>query len=352
MDKEIKGLSLRHCSLILCLVLATVPGCLGSQQPIALPEASSARLSPAVALRTSASWTAPEAKNADLLYIASEVKEKTNRDHVLIFTYPNGKLVGDLSGFYYPIYGLCIDKTGDVFVADLNGGEVREYAHGSAKPILTLQTHGAPFGCAIDPTTGDLAVPLFCDGPSGSCYSEGTILIYPKARERPKRLTDPNIAQPYFSTYNSAGDLFINGLAGAFYTGTYDELAHGSSSFVNLTLKKLPKAEQPGGIQWSGGDLAVAPIAAGNAIYGYHISGSLGTRISVANLAGVPPHHGVVGFWVQGKTLIAPEWNIRARQGIGQVQLFSYPSGGKPIATINHVFYFPTAAAVSLAPRH
>ena len=60
-------------------------------------------------------------------------------------------------------YGECVDKAGDVFVADFGGNTgtpaILEYAHGGTKPIATLSDPGYyPESCSIDPTTGNLAV--------------------------------------------------------------------------------------------------------------------------------------------------------------------------------------------------
>jgi sugar lactone lactonase YvrE len=96
----------------------------------------------------------PEAKSEDLLYVAN-TGSNSSRDcgSVTIYTYPQGKLVGKLKGFNRP-NGLCVDKAGDVFVANFSGETMVEYVHGDTKPIETLADDGTPNGCAIDPTTG------------------------------------------------------------------------------------------------------------------------------------------------------------------------------------------------------
>lgn len=333
-------------------VAALLSGCGGAQPPIGASGAMPQSRAIVAHADRAGSWMLPEANKENLLYVASAASAKANHERILIFTYPQGKLVGQLTGFSYPMYGLCINHARDLFVADFYGQEVREFAPGGTNPILTLHTHGSPFGCAVDPTNGDLAVMNWCDGPIGSCFNDGTVLIYAKGRGKPRKLTDPNISSTSFCTYDGSGDLFLNGLASAFYTDTYDELPRGKSTFVTLALEKVPEGQQPGGIQWSDGALAVAPAAGDNLIYRYEISGSRGARLGVTKLGAVPFRNGVIGFWVQKQTLVAPEWNIKARQGIGRVQFFQYPSGGKPISTIDHAFYFPTAAVVSLAARH
>ncbi len=288
------------------------------------------------------------AKNQALLYVADDSNGSGGPGQVLIFTYPQGVFVGKLTGFQNLIYGLCVDKTGDLFATDFWGQDVQVYARGATKPMRTLHTHGSPFGCAVDPTSGDLAVLNWCEGPLGSCSSNGTILIYKNGRDRPKKYIDPNIGAPFYATYDQAGDLFVNGLLGPFYSDAYGELPEGSSSFKSLTLNKLPTAQQPGGILWDNGELVVAPILSGNVIYRYTIHGNRGKRIGVIKL-GVPPNNGPLAFWIQGQTLIAPQYRLPAKHGIGQVQFFTYPSGAGPTFTLNHTFYYPTAAVVSPA---
>ncbi len=53
---------------------------------------------------------------------------------VYVYSYPQGKLTGKLTGFHYP-QGLCVDKAGDVFVTNSvdRGKSVFEYAHGKPR---------------------------------------------------------------------------------------------------------------------------------------------------------------------------------------------------------------------------
>jgi hypothetical protein len=74
-----------------------------------------------------------EAKSDDLLYI-SDV------DTVTVYSYPKGKHVGTLKGFYRPL-GECVDNAGNVFIAD-GRDSILEYAHGGKKLIQTLTLSG------------------------------------------------------------------------------------------------------------------------------------------------------------------------------------------------------------------
>jgi hypothetical protein len=89
----------------------------------------------------------PVAKSEDLLYIS-------NVYTVTVYSYPRGRHVGTLKGFYGPERE-CSDAAGDVFIAD--GNNVLEYAHGGTKPIESFSLAGyASQSCAVDPATGNL----------------------------------------------------------------------------------------------------------------------------------------------------------------------------------------------------
>ncbi|MGB8907569.1 MAG: hypothetical protein WCC84_02345 [Candidatus Cybelea sp.] len=61
-------------------------------------------------------------------------------------------------------------------------------AHGGGRPIATLEDRGqAPFGCAVGPTSGDLAVSNFESDSGGP----GRISIYKNAKVKPATYPDP-----------------------------------------------------------------------------------------------------------------------------------------------------------------
>jgi hypothetical protein len=282
----------------------------------------------------------PEATSQALLYVGNL------NAGVTVYTYPQGKLVGNLSGFNEP-RGLCVDKEGDVYVTDFGGAKVVEYAHGGTKPLATLVDDGDPYGCAIDPTTGNLAVTNGCDGPSGSCYPEGTVLIYKQARGKPEVLNDPNIpAAMTYCAYDRSGNLFVDSY-GRFYQIGFAELPAGSKTFQTLTLKLPKRAEAAGGLQWVGKYLAVG-FADGNVVGEYSIKGDVGTRVETTPLQGVPRGYGTNQFWVEGTTLVAPMVQSEEHPE-GIVEFFTYPAGGKPSKAFAASVDLPWTAAISQA---
>lgn len=67
----------------------------------------------------SRSWMAPAAKKSKaLLYISD-----AGTDDVYVYAYPSLAVVGTLTGFSTPA-GMCVDKTGDVFVVNYGASDI------------------------------------------------------------------------------------------------------------------------------------------------------------------------------------------------------------------------------------
>ncbi len=321
---------------------ALLAACGGSQPPAGAPGAMPKTSAGVTHAGRGKSWMLPEAMSQDLFYVANTA-HGPGTGTVTVYTYPRGKLVGDLKGFDRP-NGLCVDKAGDVYVASFYGETVSEYAHGGAKPIKTLEVDGAANGCAIDPTTGDLAVTLNCDGPIGYCYPSGTVLIYKKAEGHPETIADIDSPEMFFCTYDKRGNLFTDGLGRGL---AFAELPKGSETFRSIALV-LPKGNgYPGGLEWAEGNLAVS-ASDGNAIYEYRIDGDRATRIHRTLLNGLLNDYGTNQFWIFGGSVVAPVLST-ARYPDGLVEFFEFPAGGKPMKFITKSLDRPWAAAVSPA---
>lgn len=259
------------------------------------------------------------AEHGDLLYVSD-----LGRNAVLYYTYPQGKLVGTLTGFA-AASTLCADRAGDVFIVDLTG-PVYVYAHGGAAPIRKLTGSGEPDGCAIDPTTGNLAVT------NESSYLYGTITIYPKAKGGPKTYFNSQVDATFFCGYDDRGNLFIDGWNRSGVVILL-ELPRGSSQFKIMTLGHTIKT--PGGVLWDGKYIAISDEGAGQIVRVTPI----GKVVATVRL-----HEGttVNQFWLDHGTLIGPN-----AQNNGTVPFWHYPDGGTPYHTIGGLTY-PIGAAVSL----
>jgi hypothetical protein len=294
------------------------------------------------------SWILPEAKKSDLLYISDLIAQVVD-----IYTYGHGyKLVGELTGFFNP-EGLCVDKTGNVYVTnDTSRGvyQITEYAHGSTSPIRTINDpDGRANGCSVDPTTGNLAVADFW-GPSEII---GNVAVYQKATGTPTSYSNSNIFYDYYCAYDDKGNLFVDGETEGSVFGL-GELAKGGNSlnFINIDQTIY----LPGGVQWDGKYLAVGDQVAvkhnfTSTIYQFSINGSQATTVNTMVLTDSSQ---VAQFWIPrihdgakreyGDRLIAPNQD-------GKDTLFyDYPSGSDPYATISGETD-PIGATLSLAKK-
>lgn len=267
-----------------------------------------------------------------LLYVSDIGAEEVD-----VFSYPDGKLQGHLSGFDEP-NGLCSDAKGNVFVADTYNSRIVEYAHGGTKPIAVIGDAGTPLGCAVDPTTGNLAVTNY------NFLATGAVAVYKKARGTPTVYTGLWIT--YFCTYDSAGNLFIDGFSssGAVAIG---ELAKGASSLNGIPLNI--KAGWAGGLQWDGKHLVLGDDYANKFIpsepyttvaYKLSIQGGVADVIKTIPLVTASD---IVQFSLKGKTLLGPD---ASNETVG---FWTYPTGGKPTKSISG-FYEPVGTALSVAP--
>ena len=180
----------------LAIAALIVGGCAVPSGPAGLPPVSAGR---------EAGPALPNAKAGALLYVSD-----TETSNVYVYTYPGGVLKQTLGGFIDP-GGECVDAKGNVFVTNTGGLDIVEYAHGASTPAATLNDPGYfPFGCSVDPTTGNLAVTNFSTA-SGS--GSGNVVIYEHAKGKPKkRYTDAAISGMLLCGYDDKGNLFVQRL--------------------------------------------------------------------------------------------------------------------------------------------
>jgi hypothetical protein len=257
-----------------CVAAALLGGCTGSQAPFEPAGAAAAR-SPVK------SWLAPDAKKSNLLYVV--VPTINVQGTVNLYSYPAGNPQGQITDLDFP-GGDCTDAKGDVYVTD--GGNatdvstIVEYAHGSVTPIRTLTVPSLnPFSCAVDPSSGDLAVTSL-----GNQEAQGAnVTVFPKGTGSPQSFTDPDLLDYYYCTYDNAGDLFVEGhYQGGYQLPKLAELSNGGKSLQTLSL-----SYEPGwlsSVQWDGKYLAVGQ-AVKPYIFRYTISGTLGTLAGSTQLS-------------------------------------------------------------------
>lgn len=311
-------------SLGITAAIGLLTGC-GSGGSSLLP-ASSDRLSVGAAALTT-SWMAPDAKSMDLLYVSD-----LNNGDVNVYSYPRGRLEGTLTGFSAPHYE-CVDKAGNVFIANGGKKQLVEYAHGGTSPIKIYREPGFTHGCAIDPTTGNLAV--LHDPPTSG---PGGFSIYTHAKGKPAEYTTPNVFRVYFIGYDNQGNLFVDG-TDMHVAFEFAELPAGSKTANAVTLNQ--SIVLPGAIQWDGQYLAVGDqvsISGPSKIYEFSISGSSGTLAGTTSLTNSCD---VLQFWIDQKRVVAS--NVCSPN----VMYFNYPGGGSATKMIGKSLSEPVGVTIS-----
>jgi hypothetical protein len=276
------------------------------------------------------SWIEPDAGKQWLIY-ASDASNGT----IDIYNYrvKAGKLYGQITGLDTP-YGQCVDKAGDVYVADSTTSEIYEYAHGGITPIATAtDKYGSPLGCSVDPTTGNVAVSNF-SGASGSSTIGGIDVFARGLSGSQTNYTNTNLFHLYPPGYDPHGNLFVQATE---YSGSpaFAELPAGKKQFTLLSGLKI---YFPGSVQWDGYYLSVVDqdylYYDTTEIYRVTVSGSEVSVVRSTNLtddcypgrnwmAEVQPF--VSGTSRKLNAVVAGNLNCPTRYGF-----WNYTSGGNP----------------------
>jgi hypothetical protein len=302
-----------------CAAALVLGGC-GSVQP---PAAGAAQ-------RQSASPMKAGLSKQDLIYV-------TNRDsEVTVYNLATQAIVGVLTDFTSPM-GECVDAGGNVYITDSSAGEVFEYAHGGSKPIKTLNdSPDTPRTCAVDPTTGNLAVA----NDDGS--SQGNIAIWPQGSGQPTRYTNSTLYNFVGCAYDANGNLLTtNG-------GVFAWLPRGGSTLANVVIPPPKSGGKWGGIEGIQWDGRLFALDGGQYIY----------RVSV--LHGLGYYIGYIGLDSEGETgpywIFTPKSKSQSAQILGgtyggesdyYVASFDYPGGDGPLFEITHGIDVPFGVVVS-----
>jgi hypothetical protein len=266
------------------------------------------------------SWISPDVKNASAVLFVGDFKA----GNVDLFTLPGLNPAGTITGLTYPD-GMCADRHGNVWLAAVGSyPKVYEFSHTGNTLQTWPDTAGYPSDCAIDPTTGNLAVSNFDSQQSGS----GFVQIYRHARGRPHVYSGGNIFEYLGVTYDSSGNLFADGCSVTFCTsgGTFQlaELPKGGSSFEPISLSG-GTIYFPGALLWDPNrNVLIVPdpecggVVYSACIYRIAVSGSTGAITGSTNLHNA---NGGQACWVwqvnltrSGKLLAGGDWEEGASQ--------------------------------------
>ncbi len=335
------------------IAFSALAGCGARTQPVAPAVAPGIspngtppiRVHAAFPTNHASSWiSADAAKSKALLYVSDYSYFKNEVD---VFSYPAGKLVGTLTTDMLNPDGLCVDKKNDVWVVNNtpNQADVVEFKHGGTTPIATLGDPGeSAISCAIDPTTGNLAVT------SGGNLSGGTgaVAVYAQAKGTPQMYTDPKIFEVFWCGYDDKGNLFVDGQpSNNGYGFQFAELPRGKKTFTNITFKG-GTINFPGQIQWDGkyvlvGDQEAQGQGMSETSAVYETTGAGGQivkKISLKNSTDVSE------YLVQGGTLIGPN-SLGGSLSGGNVLFYKYPAGGAPTKKLTFGFDYPIGLVIS-----
>jgi hypothetical protein len=330
------ALRVHYPAAALCVAAAMLAGCGGSQPLIGNPGAMPQGRAIAQKATHAKFWMLPEARHEDLLYVSDW------GCCVRVFSYPKGKPVGVLLDVSPRLQGECSDKAGNVWVTSFGVSEILEFAHGGTSPIavLTEDRNTDPWGCSVDPITGNLAV----------TNTNSTIAIFPQAQGTPTIYSDDFD----YCAYDADGNLF----ADQTYPKGLFELPRAGSGFTQVSLNM---DFAPFSMQWDGENLAIIGARFKGtkkllSLNRVHVSGTTGTIVGKAILRNSPSYTSFNWqFWVQGSTIMGPGPSPN-----NQTSLFNfwpYPTGGRPKKSIS-VTEYPgdgapgfTGATVSVAPK-
>jgi len=350
---------MRHASII--VVAAALAGCSsGAQQSATLaPTASSAVLRATVPYPAARavreirpnhhkSWVSPAVKGAPrLLFIADY-----GADDVNIFTMPDMKLKGTLTGFDYP-EGECSDASGNIWIANTGDQDMLLYSRtGTLLKTLSI-TDEYPVSCAVNKSNGDLAVGNIENSSGGS----GNVEIFENATGTGVPYTNSSFYYYFFVGWDDNGNLFFDGMNSSRTTSYFAELPAGSSSTKLITLSG-GTLYISGFVQWysTGNYLAVGDQECGGqpsaCVYWVSVSGTTGTITGTTNLSNYEGGNvcdlvqGVIGAY--GERYVAGADYESCGYTPMTANRWAYQAGGTPTNYNNTAsFTFPIGAAIS-----
>ena len=336
-----KSLGLGRYALTIGVTAALLAGCGGSQSPIGAPPVPQSHALAGYADH-GGSWMLPEAKSQDLLYISAS-PYWPNGD-VYVYTYPQGHLVGDLSGLFKPV-GECADSQGNVFVVTLSSAStssnVYEYAHGGTTPIATLSDPNVALSCAIDPQTGNLAAGG--DGVAIFSSAQGIPAIY-----------NSSFAFKHCG-FDNRGDLYLSALSSQYGDqAQLIRLTKGSAAFQTIVVnaKLYSSARLWPSVQWDDNRLVVSSNRDDEPItfYRLRVKGAMAS-VTGATTVTTANNNYSGQTWIQGGRALAAG-NHKHHQ---MAFLWKFPEGGPPFSEIRDIGGVTnpdvSGIVVSVAPR-
>ncbi len=256
---------------------------------------------------------------------------------VYLFDYNTGAALGALApppeGFNEP-QGACTDKSGNFYFANTSLSTVDEYSHNGTY-IATIADSGQfPVGCAVDRSTGNLAVSNIIDTSGGP----GSISIY-SGGVRQNTYVPNNMSRVYFMGYEAGtGVLWLS--------GSNSTVGFQADTFSNGKFHIVPVSGIlfPGTTQWSAKTktmvLGDQDTFSAPTFYEVDDSGNI-VGSTVTQCTQSSDFCDIIQAVIKGPGLVGPDAILLG------ANRFAFPAGGSPILQYSAPWVGPTGAAVS-----
>ncbi|HEX4012773.1 MAG TPA: hypothetical protein VHX17_02650 [Candidatus Cybelea sp.] len=284
------------------------------------------------------SHVSPDAGNAPRLLFISD--DGTN--DVYMFKMPSMTLKGTLTGFSEP-QGMCADKAGNIWITNTGTLQIYQYSRTGTLLNTLSDPDGDPVGCAIDKSTGDLAVTNIFDN-SGNA----TVDVYANATGTPTSYSNPAQSENFFPSYDNSGNLYVDGFGNSGFS--LSVLPSGSSSMTTVSVSG-GTIFFPGGMNYKGGSLIIGDQecngGSDSCQYATTVSGSTATITG-----STPLENSDGGACDVDQGTIAPQGKyfaggcITEGSGASTAARWAYPAGGIPTNFSTNVSE-PIGAAIS-----
>jgi hypothetical protein len=191
----------------------------------------------------------------------------------------------------------------------------------------------------VDPTTGDLAVVVFC---SSGCTDE--VAVFTNLNYPPQLYQTSALTQMLFCGYDGSGNLFVDGFNKTLFAVA--ELPFGGTTFSSLSVVQAIK--DPGEVQWDGQHITIEDTF-DPAIYQYSVDGSVASIVGSTGFRKIGRR--AAQSWI-GPGIVAVPTGKYGKRAV-EIGIWAYPSGGKRLSLIKgfiHSHKQITGIAMSILP--
>jgi hypothetical protein len=187
----------------------------------------------------------------------------------------------DIIGNFTKPYGQCVDKSGDIYIADYATGNTLEFARGGTHPTSTYAYpgagSGAAIGCSID-LDGDVAVSYSTTSGNNNA-PQGEIAVWYRGGGTPSQYTSTDCYSMWPPGFDHTGNLFVQG-ENSVSVPEICMLPAGGTSLSTLSLSG-GTINSPGSVMWDGQHIALTDQKANPFKTGIYRTTLSGTTLTV-----------------------------------------------------------------------